>query len=51
MTKEFHANADLVMPFFDSGNSAATGFAPASTIPLETGVIRDYYILKRKINY
>jgi amidophosphoribosyltransferase len=37
-------DADLVMPFPDSGNYAAIGFAQASTIPLEMGVIRNHYI-------
>lgn len=36
--------ADLVMPFPDSGNYAALGFAEASRIPLEMGVIRNHYV-------
>jgi amidophosphoribosyltransferase len=36
--------ADLVMPFPDSGNYAALGFAEASKIPLEMGVIRNHYV-------
>jgi len=35
---------DLVMPFPDSGNYAALGFAEASGIPLEMGVIRNHYV-------
>ncbi|NLI80769.1 MAG: amidophosphoribosyltransferase [Deltaproteobacteria bacterium] len=36
--------ADLVMPFPDSGNYAALGFAEASQIPMEMGVIRNHYV-------
>jgi amidophosphoribosyltransferase len=36
--------ADLVMPFPDSGNYAALGFAEASQIPFEMGVIRNHYV-------
>lgn len=36
--------ADLVMPFPDSGNYAALGFAEASRIPLEMGMIRNHYV-------
>ena len=36
--------ADFVMPFPDSGNYAALGFAEASRIPLEMGVIRNHYV-------
>lgn len=35
---------DLVMPFPDSGNYAALGFAEASGIPFEMGVIRNHYV-------
>ncbi len=44
LAEEFSVNADLVMPFPDSGNYAAIGFAQSSTIPLEMGVIRNHYI-------
>jgi len=44
LAEEFSVDADLVMPFPDSGNYAAIGFAQASTIPLEMGVIRNHYI-------
>jgi amidophosphoribosyltransferase len=37
-------SADLVMPFPDSGNYAALGFAHAKNIPLEMGVIRNHYV-------
>lgn len=36
--------ADLVMPFPDSGNFAALGFAEASGVPFEMGVIRNHYV-------
>ncbi len=35
---------DLVMPFPDSGNYAALGFAESSRIPFEMGVIRNHYV-------
>jgi amidophosphoribosyltransferase len=35
---------DLVMPFPDSGNYAALGFAEASRMPFEMGVIRNHYV-------
>lgn len=44
LAKEFSVDADLVMPFPDSGNYAAIGFAQASSIPLEMGVIRNHYV-------
>ena len=44
LAEEFSVDADLVMPFPDSGNYAAIGFSHASTIPLEMGVIRNHYI-------
>ncbi|MDR3567441.1 MAG: amidophosphoribosyltransferase [Syntrophobacteraceae bacterium] len=37
-------HADLLMPFPDSGNYAAIGFAHANNIPLEMGVIRNHYV-------
>jgi len=44
MAEEYQVNADLVMPFPDSGNYAALGFAESSGIPLEMGVIRNHYV-------
>lgn len=35
---------DLVMPFPDSGNYAALGFAEQSRIPFEMGIIRNHYV-------
>ncbi len=44
LAREFSVNADLVMPFPDSGNYAAIGFAQESAIPLEMGIIRNHYV-------
>jgi amidophosphoribosyltransferase len=44
LAKEHPLEADLVMPFPDSGNYAALGYAEASGIPLEMGVIRNHYV-------
>ena len=44
LAKEFPVDVDLVMPFPDSGNYAAIGYAQASGIPLEMGMIRNHYI-------
>ncbi len=44
LAEEFHVDADLAMPFPDSGNYAALGYAQASGIPLEMGVIRNHYV-------
>jgi amidophosphoribosyltransferase len=37
-------SADLIMPFPDSGNYAALGFAETARIPFEMGVIRNHYV-------
>jgi amidophosphoribosyltransferase len=45
MAKEYPSvRADMMMPFPDSGNYAAIGFAQANNIPLEMGVIRNHYV-------
>ncbi len=44
MAREFPLDVDLVMPFPDSGNYAAIGYAHASGHPLEMGVIRNHYV-------
>ncbi len=44
LAEEFPVKADLVMPFPDSGNYAAIGFAQKSGIPLEMGIIRNHYV-------
>ena len=41
---ESPADADLVVPVPDSGVPAALGFAEASKIPFELGIIRNHYI-------
>ena len=65
LAQEFPLEVDLVMPFPDSGNYAAIGYAQASGSPLEMGMIRNHYVgrtfiqpsqsmsgfqIKRKIN-
>ncbi len=44
MARETDIKADFVMPFPDSGNYAALGYAQASGIPLEIGMIRNHYV-------
>jgi amidophosphoribosyltransferase len=44
LAKEFQPQGDLTMPFPDSGNYAALGFAEASGIPFEMGVIRNHNV-------
>ena len=44
LASECRLEADLVMPFPDSGNYAAIGYSQASGIPLEMGVIRNHYV-------
>ncbi len=44
LAREFPRDVDLVMPFPDSGNYAALGYAQESGIPLEMGVIRNHYV-------
>jgi amidophosphoribosyltransferase len=44
LAKAFPADVDLVMPFPDSGNYAAIGYAHYSGLPLEMGVIRNHYV-------
>jgi len=44
LAKAFPRDVDFVMPFPDSGNYAAIGYAHASGIPLEMGVIRNHYV-------
>lgn len=41
---EAPVDADLVMPFPDSGSYAAIGYAEASGIPFEMGMIRNHYV-------
>ena len=44
LAKEAPADADLVMPFPDSGTYAALGFSEESGIPFEIGMIRNHYV-------
>jgi amidophosphoribosyltransferase len=44
LAQETPIDADLVMPFPDSGNYAAIGYSQESGIPLEMGVIRNHYV-------
>ena len=44
LAKELPVDADLVMPFPDSGNYAAIGYSEASDIPFEMGMIRNHYV-------
>ncbi|MBU0673711.1 MAG: amidophosphoribosyltransferase [Proteobacteria bacterium] len=44
LAREAKIDADLVMPFPDSGNYAAIGYSQESGIPLEMGVIRNHYV-------
>ena len=44
LAKEAPVDADLVMPFPDSGTYAAIGYSEASGIPFEMGMIRNHYV-------
>jgi amidophosphoribosyltransferase len=44
LAKEAPVDADLVMPFPDSGNYAALGYSEESGIPFEMGMIRNHYV-------
>ena len=44
LAREGKIDADIVMPFPDSGNYAALGYSQASGIPLEMGMIRNHYV-------
>jgi len=44
LAQEHPAQADIVIPVPDSGNSAALGFSRGSGIPLDAGFIRNHYI-------
>ncbi len=44
LAREYHPDVDLVMPFPDSGNYAAIGYAEESGIPFEMGMIRNHYV-------
>jgi amidophosphoribosyltransferase len=44
LAREAPVNADLVMPFPDSGTYAALGYSEESGIPFEIGMIRNHYV-------
>ena len=44
LAKEAPATADLIVPVPDSGLPAALGYAAASGIPFELGIIRNHYV-------
>ncbi len=44
LSREFPVEADLIMPFPDSGNYAALGYAELSSLPFEMGMIRNHYV-------
>ena len=44
LAKEAPADADVIVPVPDSGVPAALGFAQASGIPYELGIIRNHYV-------
>lgn len=44
LATEAPVDADLVMPFPDSGNYAALGYAEASKIPYDLAMIRNHYV-------
>jgi len=44
LASEFPLEADIVMPFPDSGNYAAIGYTEALGVPLEMGMIRNHYV-------
>jgi amidophosphoribosyltransferase len=44
LARESHVDADVVVPVPDSGVPAAVGYAEASRIPFELGIIRNHYV-------
>lgn len=44
LAEEYPQDADIVMSIPDSGNYAALGYAEASGIPFEFGMVRNHYI-------
>jgi amidophosphoribosyltransferase len=44
LAREYRPEADFVMPFPDSGNYAALGYAEESGLPFEMGMIRNHYV-------
>ncbi len=44
LAREYRPEADFVMPFPDSGNYAALGYAEESGLPFEMAMIRNHYV-------
>jgi amidophosphoribosyltransferase len=44
LARESHVDADVVVPVPDSGIPSAIGYAKASGIPFELGIIRNHYV-------
>jgi amidophosphoribosyltransferase len=44
LAREAPASADVIVPIPDSGVPAAIGFAQASNVPFELGIIRNHYV-------
>ena len=44
LAREFHIDADIVVPVPDSGVPAALGYAQEAGIPFEMGIIRSHYL-------
>ena len=44
LARESHVDADVVVPVPDSGVPSAIGYAEASGIPFELGIIRNHYV-------
>lgn len=44
LARESHVAADVIVPVPDSGVPAAIGYAAASQIPFELGIIRNHYV-------
>jgi len=44
LAQEHPIDCDILLPIPDSGNCAALGFAEASGIPFEMGIIRNHYV-------
>lgn len=44
LAREAPVDADMVMPFPDSGNYAAIGYSQESGLPLELAMIRNHYV-------
>jgi amidophosphoribosyltransferase len=50
LAREHGADADVVVAVPDGGNSAAMGYAHASGIPLDRGLIRNHYVGRTFLN-